>query len=51
MIWESHDPLVGWDGIFNGNIVQTGMYNWSISCKDIINDDKHSFNGHITVIK
>ena len=51
VIWESHDPLVGWDGVFNGNIVQAGMYNWSIVCKDIINDDKYSFNGHITVIK
>ncbi len=51
VIWESHDPLVGWDGVFNGSIVQAGMYNWAIGCKDIINDDKYSFNGHITVIK
>ena len=51
VIWESHDPAVGWDGRYNGKLVQTGMYNWVIDCKDIINDDKYNFSGHITVIK
>lgn len=51
VIWESHDPSVGWDGRFNGKPIQAGTYNWVIKCKDQINDDKYSFNGHITVIR
>lgn len=51
VIWESHDPSVGWDGRYNGKLVQDGMYNWVIDCKDIINDDKYNFSGNIIVIK
>ena len=51
IIWESHDPSAGWDGTFNGKIVPTGSYTWFINCKDLLNDDKYTFNGHITVLK
>ncbi|MBB78379.1 MAG: hypothetical protein CL844_05200 [Crocinitomicaceae bacterium] len=51
LIWESHDPSIGWDGTFNGGIVQDGMYNWVIDCKDLVNDEKYRFNGYVTIIK
>jgi len=51
MIWESHDPSAKWDGTYNGEIVQNGMYIWKASGKDEINDGKYEFNGYINVIR
>ena len=51
IIWESHDPKAKWDGTYNGQIVQSGMYVWKASAKDSVNDDKYEFSGYINVIK
>jgi gliding motility-associated-like protein len=51
IIWESHDPSVGWDGTYNGKTVQDGTYTWLIRCADIVNDDKYTFEGHVTIIR
>ena len=50
VIWESHDPSVGWDGTFNGKVVPAGAYTWFINCKNLLNNDKYTFNGHVTVL-
>ncbi len=51
VIWESHDPSVGWDGTYKGKIVQQGTYTWIIRVNDILNDDKHTFNGFVNVMR
>lgn len=51
LIWENHDPSIGWDGTYNGKLVQTGMYTWRARVKDLYNDAKHEFNGSINVLK
>lgn len=51
VIWESHDPKATWDGTYNGSIVQSGVYIWRASAKNILNDGKHEFNGFINVMK
>lgn len=51
IIWESHDPKGQWDGTYNGEIVQSGMYIWKASAKDALNDGKYEFNGYINIIK
>ena len=51
VIWENNDPSISWDGIFNGRIVQDGMYSWSMECGDSQNDKRYTFNGHINVIR
>lgn len=51
VIWENHDPNVGWDGTFNGKIVETGAYTWKATVKDLYNDDKRTFNGMINLLK
>lgn len=50
LIWESHDPSIGWDGTYNGKIVQTGTYTWFMRCADEINDKKYTFQGHINIV-
>jgi len=51
IIWKNNDPSVGWDGTFNGKVVQAGTYAWTAAVKKIYNDDKKIFTGAITVIK
>ncbi len=51
LIWESHDPNVFWDGTYNGKVVQEGSYSWTMSCKDLLDDNKYTFNGHVSVIR
>lgn len=51
LIWESHDPNDYWDGTYNGELVQSGIYTWTIEAKDKINDAKYNFSGHINVLR
>lgn len=51
VIWESHDVSVGWDGTYNGKPVQEGTYVWKIQAKEIINDGKVTYTGHLNLIR
>jgi gliding motility-associated-like protein len=51
IIWESRDPEARWDGTYNGNYVQQGVYTWVIRTKDKINDNKYVYNGFINLMK
>ena len=50
-IFESKDPSQGWDGTCNGSIVQSGTYVWKVSLKVKNNDDRKSYEGHLTVLR
>lgn len=50
LIWENNDPSVGWDGTFNGNIVE-GSYVWKALVKNLYNDGRKTFTGTVTIIK
>jgi gliding motility-associated-like protein len=51
MIWETHDPNVGWDGTYNGKPVQAGAYTWIATVKELYSDRKQKFNGTINLMK
>lgn len=51
LVFESYDPDFGWDGTFNGKIVQAGSYTWTISARDLYNDKKYTFNGHMSLLR
>lgn len=51
LIWESRDPNNAWDGTYLGKLVQPGTFNWLIRSKDVLNDDKHTFRGSVTVLR
>lgn len=51
LIFESYDRDFGWDGTFNGKIVQSGSYTWTISARDLFNDKKYTFNGHVSILR
>ena len=50
LIWENNDPSVGWDGTFNGNIVEDS-YVWKALVKNLYNDGRKTFTGTVTIIK
>ncbi len=51
VVWESHDIEVPWDGTFAGVKLPIGTYTWTIETKDVLNDAKYTYNGHVTIIK
>ena len=51
LIWENHDPSIGWDGTYNGKLVETGTYTWVAQVKSPYNDNKISYNGFINVLR
>ena len=51
VIWESHDITVPWDGTYNGKPVKQGVYTWVVRTKDMLNDAKYTYDGHINVIR
>lgn len=50
-VFETNDHKVGWDGTYNGIIVQNGTYTWTISFRDIKTDKKFEYAGHIQVMR
>lgn len=50
-IFESFDAEHGWDGSYNGKIVETGQYSWKATVRNKNNDGKTEFNGYINVLK
>ncbi len=51
MIWESHDHSVGWNGNYNGTLVQSGVYTWTLDFKRKVNDERKTLSGSVTVLK
>lgn len=51
IVWESHDITVPWDGMYKGKPLMQGMYNWVVRTKDILNDNKYTYTGHVTIIR
>ena len=51
LIWESRDLSASWDGTYNGKIVATGMYTWSMDCVNLLDNEHINYFGHINVLR
>jgi gliding motility-associated-like protein len=51
IVWESHDPSVGWDGTYHGKMVQAGTYQWKAVVKSPYKDDRKVFSGSVSILK
>ncbi|GAB5419229.1 MAG: hypothetical protein Crog4KO_25740 [Crocinitomicaceae bacterium] len=51
LVYESSDPEAGWDGTFNGRMVQDGTYVWTVEFKTIASDERRTDRGHVNVTK
>jgi gliding motility-associated-like protein len=50
-IWESHDIEQSWDATYGGQDLPTGTYVWTITTKDVLNDEKLTYRGHVNVLR
>ena len=51
LLFETTNPNTGWDGMYNGKIVQDGIYTWKIEFKTISSDERIMINGHVLKTK
>lgn len=52
ILFESYDATVGWDGTYsNQGLVEDGVYVWQIEFKETMSDKRHTYRGHVTVLK
>jgi gliding motility-associated-like protein len=51
ILFVSHDPAVGWNGTYGGEVVPTGVYVWHIVTDELTTDKKIDTKGHVTVLK
>jgi len=51
IVFESHDPLFGWDGTYKGQGTQEGTYIWTAKVKLPDTDEKRTFKGTLNLIK
>ena len=51
ILFESNDSDIGWDGSYNGKVVQDGVYTWIINFKLKTSDDKKSIKGHVNLLR
>lgn len=52
IVFESYNSQIGWDGTYsNQGLVQDGVYVWQIEFKETMSDKRHTYRGHVTVLK
>ncbi|MCJ8288389.1 MAG: gliding motility-associated C-terminal domain-containing protein [Crocinitomicaceae bacterium] len=51
LIFESYNAEEGWDGTYNGRIVQDGTYTWTIHFKTTNTDERIEVVGHLNLIR
>ncbi|MCX6231180.1 MAG: gliding motility-associated C-terminal domain-containing protein [Bacteroidetes bacterium] len=51
LIFETFNPKVGWDGKFNGDAVESGVYTYSVTFVGKDSKQKLQKNGKVTVIR
>jgi gliding motility-associated-like protein len=50
-IFETHDALAGWDGMYKGRLCTNDVFVWKINLKDDVLNEEHQFIGHVTLVK
>lgn len=48
-VFEATDRSKGWDGSYNGSLVQDGVYNWLLKARSFYTGRAHELRGHVVV--
>ena len=51
LIWESFNAMQRWDGQYNGVSIQSGTYTWTIELGILQSDARHTYVGHVNILK
>lgn len=50
-VFRTTDPDKGWNGVYDGKLVQLGVYNWRLEAKNTCGGDEKTYQGHVTVVR
>ncbi|MGV3631066.1 MAG: PKD domain-containing protein [Bacteroidota bacterium] len=51
LIFESHDPSIGWDGTYNNQLVQSGLYQWRMEGIESLTDTPFERFGYVNIFR
>ena len=51
ILFESHNPSIGWDGTYKGELLQDGVYIWKMKYADPYTDNRIEKNGTVTLLR
>lgn len=54
LVFESHDPEVGWDGTYGSDsytMAKDGTYVWKLQFKEARSSNHHSYVGHVNLLR
>ena len=54
LVFESLDLSFGWDGTYNGNMAQTGIYSWIMTLredKEVLHNSKDVYSGSVSLLR
>lgn len=52
IMYESYNFQYGWNGTYgNEGLVEEGVYIWQIEFKETMSDKRHTYHGHVTILK
>lgn len=51
VVFESHNPEIGWDGTYHGEFVKDGTYTWTIDVKDGLKNKNEKYIGHVNKLQ
>ncbi len=52
LLFVSHDPKIGWDGTYNGRLMETGLYIWKLRYISCANGSRWEENtGHFSLLR
>ena len=51
LVFESYDILWGWDGTYNGKMMQDGTYTWKLVVTDVQRNQTHRYVGHVNLLR
>jgi len=51
LIYDSQVLGTGWDGTYKGLMVQQDVYVWRLKVVNAMNNEKHEYKGHVTILK
>jgi gliding motility-associated-like protein len=51
LVFETEDPMMGWDGSMSGTVVQDGVYIWKLRVNANIGAEVQEYTGHVTLLR
>lgn len=51
LVFSTEDPYTGWDGTYNKEAVQAGVFTWKISFRDKYSHDRYKYQGTVLLLK